>query len=91
MDCSTTRKMVAKVSTASWTRLQGLSTQRSHTAVNSVFGHEPTFNSNEGNGKVVSVQYLVCPHYGEAKGQHLVSLTTRVCGELLNSDILAVP
>ena len=47
--------------------------------------------THEGYGKVVSVRILVCPHYGEAKGQHLVSLITRVCGELLNSNILAVP
>ena len=47
--------------------------------------------SHEGSGNVVPSVYLVCPHYGESKVKHLVWLFTKVCGELLHSNILVVP
>ena len=47
--------------------------------------------SHEGSGNVVPSCYLVCPHCSENKVKHLVWLFTKVCGELLNSNILVVP
>ena len=47
--------------------------------------------SYEGNGNLVPSCYLVCPHCSEPKAQHHVTMFTRVCGKLLNSNILVVP
>ena len=43
---------------------------------------------NEGSGDIVPSACLVCPHCGESKGQHLVNVFTKVCGALMNNNIM---